>query len=133
MTQFWIFAAALNAFLAVGMGAFAAHGLEGRVEPDALGWIETASHYGMLHAVALLAVSLFAANQSTAPGRPLRYLPLVQTGFLAGCIFFSGTLYIMALTGLRFLGAVVPLGGIAFLLAWLTLMIAGLRWRRGAS
>ncbi len=127
MTAFWIFAAALNGFLAVGMGAFAAHGLEGRVTPDALGWIETASHYGLLHAVALLTVSLFAASRSAGS---LRYLPVIQAGFLAGCIFFSGTLYIMALTGLRFLGAVVPLGGSAFLVAWLALMIAGLRWRR---
>lgn len=130
MKSFWIFAAALNAFLAVGMGAFAAHGLEGRVEQAALGWIETASHYGLIHAVALLAVSLFAASQETDPTRRLRYLPLVQVGFLAGCIFFSGTLYIMALTGLRFLGAVVPLGGTAFLIAWLTLMVAGVRWSR---
>lgn len=130
MTAFWIFAAALNAFLAVGMGAFAAHGLEGRVSPDAMGWIETAAHYGLVHGVALLAVSLFASVQTSGSVAPLRYLPLVQTGFLAGCIFFSGTLYIMALTGLRFLGAVVPLGGTAFLIGWLALMVAGLRWRR---
>lgn len=128
--SFWIFAAALNAFMAVGMGAFAAHGLEGRVEPVALGWIETASQYGLTHAVALLAVSLFAGYQEANAVPRLRYLMLVQAGFLAGCIFFSGTLYIMALTGLRFLGAVVPLGGTAFLFAWLVLMIAGLRWRR---
>lgn len=130
MTRFWIFAAALNAFLAVGMGAFAAHGLEGRVVPGALDWIETGARYGLVHAVALLAVSLFAVSRQDGSGQSLRYVPLVQSGFLFGCIFFSGSLYIMALTGLRFLGAVVPLGGTAFLLAWLALMIAGLRWGR---
>ena len=130
MQRFWIFAAALNAFVAVGMGAFAAHGLEGRVTPGALEWVETASRYGLIHAVALLAVSLFAVSRSDGPGAPLRYLPFIQSSLLFGCIFFSGTLYIMALTGLRFLGAVVPLGGVAFLLAWLALMVAGVRLGR---
>lgn len=130
MTRFWIFAAALNAFLAVGMGAFAAHGLEGRVVPGALDWIQTGSRYGLAHAIALLAVSLFAVSRQGGAGPGLHYVPLIQASLLFGCIFFSGTLYIMALTGLRFLGAVVPLGGTAFLLAWLVLMIAGLRWGR---
>lgn len=130
MPRFWIFAAALNAFVAVGMGAFAAHGLEGRVTPGALDWVETASRYGIVHAVALLAVSLFAISRGGGPDASLRYLPFIQSSLLFGCIFFSGTLYIMALTGLRFLGAVVPLGGVAFLLAWLALMVAGLRFGR---
>ncbi len=130
MQGFWIFAAALNAFVAVGMGAFAAHGLEGRVAPGALDWIQTASRYGLVHAVALMAVSFFAISRAKGSGAPLRYTPFIQSSLLFGCIFFSGTLYIMALTGLRFLGAVVPLGGVAFLLAWLALMIAGLRWGR---
>lgn len=143
MTGFWIFAAALNAFVAVGMGAFATHGLKGRVVPGALDWIDTAASYGLIHAVALLAVSLFAASRRDGPGdgpgdkpgdKPsLRYVPVTQAALLFGCIFFSGPLYIMGLTGLTFLGAVVPLGGTAFLLAWLTLMIAGLRWSTARS
>ncbi len=130
MTRFWIFAAAMNAFLAVGMGAFAAHGLEGRVVPGALDWIQTGARYGLAHAIALLAVSLYAISRQDGARPGLNYVPLIQASLLFGCIFFSGTLYIMALTGLRFLGAVVPLGGTAFLLAWLALMVAGLRWGR---
>ncbi|TQV81975.1 DUF423 domain-containing protein [Denitrobaculum tricleocarpae] len=130
MARFWIFAAALNAFVAVSMGAFAAHWLEGRVSADALGWVQTGARYGLVHAVALLAVSLFAISRQDTAGPGLRYLPFIQSGLLFGCIVFSGTLYIMALTDLRFLGAVVPLGGMAFLVAWLALMLAGLRWGR---
>ncbi len=130
MARFWIFAAGLNAFVAVGMGAFAAHGLEGRVSPDALDWVQTGSRYGLVHAVALLAVSLFDISRQEGAGSGLRYLPLIQSALLFGCVVFSGTLYIMALTDLRFLGAVVPLGGVAFLLAWLALMLAGLRQGR---
>jgi uncharacterized membrane protein YgdD (TMEM256/DUF423 family) len=114
---------ALSALLAVGAGAFGAHGLRSRLGPDLLAVFETAARYQMYHALGLLAV----AWATTRPGGALA----VWAGwlFVAGTVVFSGSLYLLALSGLRWLGAVTPIGGLAFLAGWLLLALAA--WNGG--
>ena len=109
---------AISGGLAVGLGAFAAHGLRSRVTAEALAAFETGARYHMYHALALLAVAWAVTRW---PG------PWVTTAgwlFVAGTVLFSGSLYLLALTGVRALGAITPLGGLAFILGWLALVVA---------
>jgi uncharacterized membrane protein YgdD (TMEM256/DUF423 family) len=108
----WLFAAALNGFLAVAFGAFAAHGLNGRLDSHALQTFETGARYHMYHALALglAAFAMRGAAQSAAH--------LAAGFFLAGIVLFSGSLYLLALTGFRPLGFLTPFGGLAFLIGW---------------
>lgn len=110
-------AAAVLGFLTVALGAFGAHGLEGKLSADAQGWWETATFYGLAHAVAALALSLAARQGFARAG----------WAFVIGAVLFSGSLYAMALLSLsgdgpRLLGMVTPLGGLGFLAGW---MLAG--------
>ena len=100
------------ALLAVAAGAFGAHGLEGRLTADGQATFATAVDYHMYHAVALLLVGLLV-------GRFSRRL-LVWAGwfFVTGTVLFSGSLYLLALTGARWLGLVTPFGGVCFLIGW---------------
>ncbi len=108
---------ALNAAIAVGAGAFAAHGLRDRLDARALEVFETAARYQMYHAFAILITGILAARGAQTAGWM----------FQAGIVLFSGSLYALALTGTKGLGAVTPLGGIAFLAGWLWL--AWTAWR----
>ena len=107
---------ALSAGLAVAAGAFGAHGLRAHVAPEMLAVFETGARYQMYHALALLACGTLAGqgHRTTAAG----------WSFVAGILLFSGSLYLMTWTGLRWLGAVTPFGGVAFLIGWLLLAIA---------
>jgi len=120
MTRFWTVLAALNAFLAVGAGAFGAHGLRARVSPRLLEVWQTASQYQMYHALGLLAVAWLASEKGDVAD-PAGWAMLV------GIVLFSGSLYAMTLTGITRLGAITPLGGVAFLVAWALVARAGLR------
>ena len=122
MSRLWICVAGVNGFIAVALGAFAAHGLEGRLGPEALDWIDTGTRYESLHAVALLCVALLARREI----KPSIFVSVAGWSFLLGCVLFSGALYAMALAGTAWLSAVVPLGGVAFLLGWATLFFYGL-------
>ena len=121
MDRLFFMLGSLSAFLAVVLGAFGAHALKARLPADLLAVFEVGVRYQMAHALALLAV---AWAHTRWPGGVL------TTGgwlFLAGTVFFSGSLYLMALTGTRWLGAVTPIGGVAWLAAWLCLAWAA--WR----
>jgi len=109
---------ALMALLAVAVGAFGAHGLRGRVAPELLEVFETGVRYHMYHALGLLAVGWACARWPATAPTAAGWL------FLAGIAVFSGSLYLMVLTGQRWLGAITPIGGLAFLLGW-----AVLGWR----
>ena len=115
-------AGGLAALAAVALGAFGAHALKGRLTPEMLAVWHTAVEYHMFHALGLLAVGLVATQ---LPASAL----LKWSGWLmlAGIVLFSGSLYALALTGVRWLGAVTPAGGTAFLAAWALLVIAILR------
>jgi len=108
---------ALSALISVAAGAFGAHALRARLTPELLAVFETAARYQMYHALGLLAV---AWATSRSPGA----LP-VWAGwlFVAGTVLFSGSLYALALTGVRWWGAVTPLGGVAFLAGWICLAL----------
>jgi uncharacterized membrane protein YgdD (TMEM256/DUF423 family) len=102
---------ALNAFLAVAAGAFGAHLLKKRLDPDMLVTFETGARYHMYHALGLFAVAWLLARGAPA-ARPAGWV------MLAGIVLFSGSLYALALSGVRGLGAITPLGGLCFLAAW---------------
>ncbi len=99
------------AFFAVALGAFGAHAIRERVAADGLEIWRTAVTYQMYHAIALLAYALWTQQS----GRSSRAVPWC---FLVGIFFFSGSLYALVLTNVRWLGAITPLGGISFLLGW---------------
>ncbi len=120
---------ALLAGLAVATGAFGAHGLKAILTDTQLGWWDKAVHYHLIHAVALVACGL--AWHRLPPGRPARATALAAALFIAGIALFSGSLYAMALTEVRALGAVTPFGGIAFIAAWIALAVGC--WPRPAS
>jgi uncharacterized membrane protein YgdD (TMEM256/DUF423 family) len=105
--------AASNGFLAVSLGAFAAHALSQRLGPELLGTFQTAVQYHMIHALALLGVGVLTLNYPNA-----RYLEISGYLFMLGIVLFSGSLYGLSLTGMRWLGPITPLGGICFLAAW---------------
>ena len=110
-----------SALVAVATGAFGAHGLRARLSPDLLAVFETAARYQMYHALALLAVG-WAVTRWPGPW-PVRAGWL----FAVGTLLFSGSLYALALSGIRWLGAVTPLGGLAFLAGWTCLLLGMLR------
>ncbi len=103
---------AVFAFLGVALGAFGAHGLRGRVPAASLATFETAARYQMYHALGLILLSVAAASLA---GFRVR---LAGWAFTVGILLFSGSLYLLVLTGHRWLGAVTPLGGVAFLVGW---------------
>ena len=115
MDRFFFIAGSISAFLGVALGAFAAHGLKTKLPTEMFDIFEVGVRYHMYHALALLAVGWASTRW---PGGSI-----VAAGwlFLAGTIIFSGSLYLLSLTGLRWLGAITPIGGLAFLLGWLLL------------
>lgn len=111
-----------SAFVAVAAGAFGAHALRARLTPDLLAVFETGVRYQMYHALALFAVAWVAGRWPDAAA-----LSWAGWLFLAGTVLFSGSLYVLALTGMRWLGAVTPFGGVAFLAGWAALAWGVLR------
>jgi uncharacterized membrane protein YgdD (TMEM256/DUF423 family) len=111
------------AMLAVMIGAFAAHGLKSILGGYQLGLFETAARYQMYHALALMIVGLVSLQNRFSE----RLLKLAALAFSVGILLFSGSLYLLALSGIRWLGAITPLGGTAFLAGWLLLIIAALK------
>jgi uncharacterized membrane protein YgdD (TMEM256/DUF423 family) len=105
----------LSAFIAVGLGAFGAHALKARLDANLLAVFETGVRYQMAHAFALLAVGWACTRW---PGSMINASGWL---FVAGTVLFSGSLYVLSLTGVRWLGAVTPIGGLAWLAAWLCL------------
>jgi uncharacterized membrane protein YgdD (TMEM256/DUF423 family) len=115
MDRLFFLLGSLSGFLAVALGAFGAHGLRSRIGPDMLAIFETGVRYQMYHALALLAVAWAATRW---PGNAVTSAGWL---FLAGTVIFSGSLYLLSLTGMRWLGAITPLGGLAFMAGWLCL------------
>jgi uncharacterized membrane protein YgdD (TMEM256/DUF423 family) len=117
--KLWASLGALNAFLAVSAGAFGAHALKARLTPDLLAVFETGARYHMFHALGLFAVA-FLAGQGLRVGA-------AGVAMLAGIVLFSGSLYALALSGVRVFGAITPVGGLGFLLGWA--LLAWACWR----
>lgn len=118
---------ALLGFLAVALGAFGAHGLEGRLSPDRLAWFETGVDYHLAHALALILTGFVSRDRT-----PHRAVQVAGWAFALGVVVFSGSLYALALTGVTGLGLVTPFGGVAFLVGWIALMWGVAREDRAA-
>ncbi len=110
--------AAVFGFLGVGLGAFGAHALKARLTADMLAIWQTGVLYHLIHAVALLGVGVLAQRGTSGA------LSTAGWAFTAGVVVFSGSLYALALSGVRVLGAVTPFGGVAFLVGWAALLVA---------
>ena len=109
------------ALIAVVTGAFAAHALKTRLSPDMFQVFEVAARYQMYHALGLVAVAWAASQWSSQLIAASGWL------FVAGIVIFSGSLYILSLTGVRWLGAITPIGGVAFIIGWGCLLWAAIR------
>lgn len=120
--QNWIVIGILNAFISVAAGAFGAHALRARLAPDLLAIFETGARYQMYHSIALVLLGLFVAS------RPSALANGAGIALTLGIVLFSGSLYALALTGIRGLGAVTPLGGLGFLAGWAMFAVAA--WRK---
>ncbi|MEX2165292.1 MAG: DUF423 domain-containing protein [Sulfuricaulis sp.] len=109
----------INAALVVMLGAFGAHGLKARMTAEMLAVYQTGVHYHLFHALGQLAVGIVALHIVDSV-----YLKWAGWLMLAGIILFSGSLYVLSVSGLRWLGMVTPFGGLAFIAAWIVFVIA---------
>lgn len=123
MDRLFFILGGISAGLAVALGAFGAHGLRARLAVDMLQTFETGVRYQMYHAVALFAVAFALSRWQTTTGLSTAAGWL----FIAGTLLFSGSLYLLAITGVRWLGAITPLGGVAFIAGWVCLILAAVR------
>lgn len=117
---------AVLALLAVAAGAFGAHSLKGVLSADLLAVFETAARYQIYHALGMILVGVAGAGQAKLP-----WLRRAGMSFLVGMVLFCGSLYAMAFTGVRWLGALTPLGGLAFMIGWGCFALA--YWRVGVK
>jgi uncharacterized membrane protein YgdD (TMEM256/DUF423 family) len=117
----WLVIAAVNGLLAVAAGAFGAHGLQGRIDAHALQVFETGARYHMYHALAIGLAAFAIRDAAAGPATAAAGF------FLAGILLFSGSLYLLALTGTKLLGIVTPFGGVCFLIGWGCLAFAATR------
>lgn len=118
MPNLWIGVGSVSGLVAVATGAFGAHGLADRLSPKALAIWQTAAQYQMYHALALLAVGLVPAAAAS---------PVSGWAFSVGTVLFSGSLYALALTDIKVLGAITPLGGVGFMVGWAALAWAAFK------
>lgn len=122
MAAVYLALAGVSGFLAVALGAFGAHGLKDKLTPEMMAVYQTAVQYHFYHALLLLGMALLLLRT------PQSGVLLAGAGFtLAGTLLFSGSLYVLALSGIRWLGAITPLGGVCFLVGWALLAWYGLR------
>lgn len=121
----WIVCGSLLGGLGVAGGAFGAHGLEGKLSPTALQTYDVAVRYQLFHALALLVVGLLTLHHPSTAAQ------VGGWGFFGGILIFSGFLYGYVFTGIRLLTMIVPVGGVAFLVGWVALAIAGWNLPRG--
>jgi len=123
MHRTFLMIGALSGAISVAAGAFGAHALRERVEPRLLEVFETGARYQMYHALALIAVGLIASRWPSGLATSAGWL------FVAGTLFFTGSLYAMTFTGVRALGAITPIGGVCFIAGWVCLALAAGRAR----
>jgi len=123
MVKVWLISASIFGFLSVGLGVFGAHSLKHVLDDYGRSIYEKAVLYQMFHTLALFAVGLMQHFFKEGWFAPAGF------GFMAGILLFSGSLYLLAVTGVRWLGAITPIGGLAFLFGWAWLLFALLRMK----
>lgn len=124
MARMFLLLGSINAFLAVALGAFGAHGLKSQLTADRLEVYQTGVHYHLAHALGLILIALIAERLPTSA-------PVQWSGWLLtiGIVLFSGSLYILSISGIRIFGAITPLGGLCFLAGWALLAVAAAKIR----
>jgi uncharacterized membrane protein YgdD (TMEM256/DUF423 family) len=122
-----IISGAIHGFLAVALGAFAAHALEDLLDDYSVGIWDTAIQYQMFHAVALVLVGILMSKSIFGEVKQLKVAVICLN---AGIIFFSGSLMILALSGIGLLGAITPIGGVFFLVAWVLIIISAVKYAK---
>ena len=115
----WLAIALFNLALAIGLGAFGAHALRDTISAEAMAWFKTGHDYHMWQGIGLLIMAAALAN--------LRWIRVSLVLTLVGTVLFCGSLYLMSVTGLRWLGAITPLGGLSWIIAWCLLGISALK------
>jgi len=121
VSRFFLVSAAVSGFLAVSLGAFAAHGLKHQITPEALAIWQTGVQYQMYHALALLVIGLLYQTHAS------KALKLSGLAFILGSFLFSGSLYALALGAPSIIGLITPFGGLSFLFGWTALVVYALR------
>ena len=122
--KFFLIAGAVNALLSVAFGAFGAHLLEGRVADKYLDTWQTAVQYQMFHSIGLMVVAILMSSSLLGSLGSLNWAGYLM---LAGIVIFSGSLYVLSLTGIGILGAITPIGGVAFIAAWAMVIMAAVK------
>lgn len=125
IVKLFIIAGAINGFLAVAFGAFGAHALKEKLSEKYLAIWETAVQYQMFHALALIAIGILMSSKILGPVSSLNTAGYL---ILAGIILFSGSLYVLSLSGIGVLGAITPIGGVAFLVGWIMIIVAAAKF-----
>ncbi len=126
MARWWLLIGSVAGFLGVAGGAFGAHALKARISEQMLANFDTGSRYLLAHAVALLIVGVLSSRDGVGD------LTVVGGAFTVGMVFFTGSLWLMALTSMRWLGAITPIGGTALLVGWVALGLAAARGQLGS-
>ncbi|MCK8105084.1 DUF423 domain-containing protein [Pseudoalteromonas sp. 2CM36K] len=121
MIKLFLLAGSFFCMLSVILGAFAAHGLKGRLSEYSIGIFKTAAEYQMVHGLALIAVAILIKWGM--------HLSMAGSFFIAGTLLFSGSLYLLALTGLKWLGPITPLGGLCFIIGWIVILVQVARFK----
>lgn len=119
MFKLFLLLGSCNAFLAVILGAFGAHGLKDKISPEMILVYQTGVQYQMFHALALILIALLCKHI-----KPSSILTWAGWLIFAGIVFFSGSLYVLSMSGLKALGMITPFGGVAFLMGWAMLAVA---------
>jgi uncharacterized membrane protein YgdD (TMEM256/DUF423 family) len=126
MSPVWLRVMAAIGFVSVAMGAFGAHALKTRLDPELLAIFDTGTRYAFVHLAALLAVAWLAASKP-ANSEPSTSVTVAGIAFTVGVCIFTGSLWALALTGHRWLGAITPIGGLSLLVGWAALFVSTLR------
>ena len=121
MIKLFLLAGSFFCMLSVILGAFAAHGLKSRLSEYSIGIFKTAAEYQMVHGLALIAVAILIKWGM--------HLSMAGGFFSAGTLLFSGSLYLLALTGLKWLGPITPLGGLCFIIGWIVILVQVARFK----
>lgn len=121
MIKLFLLAGSFFCMLSVILGAFAAHGLKSRLSEYSIGIFKTAAEYQMVHGLALIAVAILIKWGM--------HLSMAGVFFIAGTLLFSGSLYLLALTGLKWLGPITPLGGLCFIIGWIVILVQVARFK----
>ncbi|WP_295511976.1 DUF423 domain-containing protein [uncultured Pseudoalteromonas sp.] len=121
MIKLYLMTGSIFCMFSVILGAFAAHGLKSRVSEYAIGIFKTAAEYQMVHGLALIAIAILIKWG----------MDLTWAGgfFIAGTVLFSGSLYLLALTGMKWLGPITPIGGVCFIIGWTILLVQAARYK----